>query len=131
MLCWFDVFLRLQKLYPRFVYAQFGQYTPDDSPSNSIERMWATESKKLRGLFLSALAEGDSAPPSLLKLPPAAKKTKFFEVLDKAISICKERLESTLSLKGIQRSYSYVPLDSEGDLHAYYAELMEFQYTCI
>jgi hypothetical protein len=41
----------------------------------------------------------------------------------------KERLESTPSLKGIESCYECVPLDSEKDLHDYYAEIMTFQYA--
>ena len=42
MICYFDALVELQKTYPRLAYAQFGQYAPDDSPCNPIERMWAT-----------------------------------------------------------------------------------------
>jgi hypothetical protein len=94
MICFFDAFLRLTKKHRRLCYAQFGQFAPDDhdSPLNKIERMWATESKKLRGLTLSAFAEGDSVPPSLLRVPPAEKKKKYVEVISKAMTSIKERL---------------------------------------
>jgi hypothetical protein len=129
MICHFDAFLRLRKLFPRFVYAQFGQFAPDDSPLNKIERMWATESKKLKGLYLSPCAEGDSSTPSLLRISEEEKRVKFFSILNKAMASIKERLESTPSLKGIESCYECVPLDSEKDLQDYYAEIMSFQYA--
>ena len=129
MICHFDAFLKLTKEFPRVFFAQFGQYAPDDSPMNAIERMWAAESKKLRGLLLSAFADGDSVPPSLLRVSPEEKKKKYVEVLEKAMSSVKERLVSTPSLKGIESKYESVPLASEGDLHDYYAEIMDFQYA--
>jgi hypothetical protein len=54
---------------------------------------------------------------------------KFFSILNKAMASVKERLESTPSLKGIESCYECVPLDSEKDLHDYYAEVMSFQYA--
>jgi hypothetical protein len=104
MLCHFDAFLRLTTEFPRlcYMYVQFGQYAPDDSPLNRIERMWATESKKLRGLTMCGFVTGDTVPPSLLRVSPEEKKEKYVEVLERAMACVKERLESMPSLKGIE-----------------------------
>jgi hypothetical protein len=139
MICHFDAFLRLRKLFPRFVYAQFGQYALDDSPLNKIERMWATESKKLKGLYLSPCAEGDSSTTSLLRISEQEKRVKFFAILNKAMSSVKERLESIPSQgdRELLRVRTCTSRFREGSgparLHVvmYYAEIMtmSFQYA--
>lgn len=131
MICYFDKVVELTREFNQTVYYHFGQYAPNDSPSNQIERTWASESKKLAGLHCSAFAEGDKVPPAQLKISKEETTKKEHMVLNSAMSKIAERLESSPGLRGIENQYVMVPLSSEHDIHRFYQEVMKFTYSSL
>ena len=130
MLLFLDVAKVLMTKY-NLVYVNFGQYAPDDSPLNRIERLWASEAKKLGGLLCSVHADGDKAPPHALSGSQEEKSRKMREVLKRGMKQILGRLESTPSLKGIEATYESVELGSEKDLHDKYDGVTRFFYSSL
>jgi hypothetical protein len=129
MLLWWLAIRPLMVTY-NLVYAIFGQFWPDDSPSNDIERKWAWISKELCNLtLLDHLPEDGKCPNKMSGLSDEQVWEKDKQIFAKCFETLLDRLEGKELVKGIKDVYNTVPLGSESDLHVLYKNVMSFHHS--